>query len=175
MEAECCQSLIRKWRNGACISRGGQQVSTKHLLDGVGAGNDVVKIQSYVAFLWTSKLASLLLFEYVMSGCANSKMPLLLGLLNSVVEPTTTGCTTTHGVSSCVSSAGRVFRRSNADMPARSAVPTTIVQGLRCLAHFRVPKCEVKIAREFLHIGLLQLVAACCSLHLRRCEQLMSS
>jgi len=109
----------------------------------------VVKIQSYVAFLWTSKLASLLLFEYVMSGCANSKMPLLLGLLNSVVEPTTTGCTTTHGVSSCVSSAGRVFRLSNADMPARSAVPTTIVQGLRCLAHFRVPKWEVKIAREF--------------------------
>jgi len=48
-------------------------------------------------------------------------------------------------------------------MPARGAVPT-IVQGLRCLTHLRVPKWEVKTAREFLHTGLLQLVAACCSL-----------
>jgi len=125
----------------------------KHFLDGICAVNNVVKIQSYVAFLWTSRLASLLLFEYVK--------------LRKFEDVSTAGAAKQRGganhdwlqgLSSFVSSVGHVFRLSSADMPARSAVPT-IVQGLRCLAHLRDPQWEVKTARQFFHTDLLLLRA----------------
>jgi len=122
-------------------------------IDGIGVVIHVIKIQSYVAFLRMSKIASLLLFEYVDvrksqdaagTGAAKQRAGVSHDLL--------------RGFSSFVSSAGHVFRLSNADIPARSAVKT-IIEGLRCLAHLRDPQWDVKTASELFDANLPQVSA----------------
>ena len=120
----------------------------QYSIDNMSIFEYVVKTTSYVAFMQMPSLAASLLFGYL-EACK-------LELLSSVGA--VGSCTSLHGFSSFVSSAGRVFRLTNADMPARNAVPT-IVQGLRCLASFRDPKWDVKPAFGFLHADLLQVSA----------------
>jgi len=122
-------------------------------IDGIGVVTHVIKIQSYVAFLRMSKIASLLLFEYVDvrksqdaagTGAAKQRAGVSHELL--------------RGFSSFVSSAGHVFRLSNADIPARSAIKT-IIEGLRCLAHLGDPQWDVKTASELFDANLPQVAA----------------
>jgi len=129
----------------------------EHFLDGIRAGNHVVTIQSYVAFLWMSKLASLLIFEHV----EVRKFENVSGTGDAVPRADASH-NLLHGFISFISSVRRVFGLHNAGMPARSAVPT-IVQGLQCLAHLQDPKGEMlgpfKTARELVH-DVLQVLSA---------------
>jgi len=122
-------------------------------IDTMNVFESVVKTQSYVAFMQMPSLTASLPFGYLES-CK----------LAHVSSGSAVGSRTfLHGFSSFVSSAGRVFRMNNADMPARSAVPT-IVEGLRCLAHLRDHNCEmlgpVMTVRALLHADSLHVLSA---------------
>jgi len=150
------QEVVHDWFGNAetaseFLDRANRFLQTQ--IDGIGVVIHVIKIQSYVAFLRMSKIASLLLFEYVDvrksqdaagTGAAKQRAGVSHDLL--------------RGFSSFVSSAGHVFRLSNADIPARSAVKT-IIEGLRCLAHLRDPQCDVKTASELFDANLPQVSA----------------
>ena len=85
---------------------------------------DVVKTQSYVAFMRLTSLASLLLFEYLGARkAAQDAAPGAAGGSSSLL----------HGFGLFVSSSRRVLTLTKADEPAPRAMPT-VVRGLGCLS-----------------------------------------
>ena len=113
--------------------------------DGIQIVNYVVKTQSYVAFLRMSKLASLLLFEYLevrkledtsREGPAGSERFLF------------------QGFSMFISSSNRIFSLTVQDVPARRVMPM-VREGLKCLARLPGEAWEmmgpVCTAKDFLY------------------------
>jgi len=114
-------------------------------LDGASLLLEGFEIQSYVAFMRMPRLSACLLFGYLETckfECASS---------GGAAGGRGGRDTLLHGFCTFVSSAGQVFNLTDADMPARSALPT-IIEGLRCLAHLLTSDWKtlgpVKTARQ---------------------------
>jgi len=103
------------------------------------------EIQSYVTFMRMPRLAACLLFGYL-ETCKFESSSSIGGVGGPGGRDTWP-----HGFCTFVSSTGQVFSLTDADMPAKGALPT-IVQGLQCLAHLTASDWEtlgpVKTARH---------------------------
>eukprot|EP00802_Teleaulax_amphioxeia_P006502 Tamp_06506.p1 GENE.Tamp_06506~~Tamp_06506.p1 ORF type:complete len:693 (-),score=91.17 Tamp_06506:100-2178(-) len=116
----------------------------QHLIEEMIILNQIVETQSYVAFMRMTRLASLLLFEYLESRKLEHELP-QVGTFRRRLG------TLFHGFVLFVSSSNRVFSLTKADVPAFRAIPT-VREGLRCLSRLSSPAWEmlgpVKTARQ---------------------------
>jgi hypothetical protein len=117
----------------------------EHLVDGIQIIETVVKTQSYVAFLRMSKLASLLLFEYLEVRKLED---------NSSQGPPGSERLIFQGFSMFISSSSRIFRLTVQDVPARS-VMSMVREGLKRLARLPAEAWEmmgpIRTARDYLY------------------------
>jgi hypothetical protein len=96
----------------------------EHLVGGIQVVENVVKTQSYVAFLRMHKLASLLLFEFLEVGKLQD---------NSSSGPARSQSLLFQGFRMFISSSGLMFSLTDQDAPARRVMPF-VRQGLQRLA-----------------------------------------
>jgi hypothetical protein len=112
--------------------------------DGIQVVNHVVKTQSYVAFLRMSRLASLMLFEYLEVRKLED---------NSSQGPAGSERLPFQGFSMFISSSNRIFSLTVQDVPARRVMPL-VRQGLKCLARLPAEAWDlmgpVSTAKDFL-------------------------
>jgi hypothetical protein len=97
----------------------------QHVINGISVVNQVVETKSYVAFMRMTHLSSLLLFEYLHTR-----------KLQDASAPRAAGSTESslfNGFQLFMSSSNGVFSLTEADAPARRALPT-VLRGLRCLS-----------------------------------------
>jgi len=117
----------------------------EHVVDGIQIIEYVIKTQSYVAFLRMSKLASLLLFEYLQVRKLEN---------NSSQGPAGSERLLFQGFSMFISSSGRMFSLTDQDEPARRVMPF-VRQGLQRLARLPAEAWEmmgpVSTARDYLY------------------------
>jgi Leucine-rich repeat (LRR) protein len=141
------QDVVKSWFTN------GEEASTlvlrankflrEHVVNGTSVVTQVVETQSYIAFMRMTKLASLLLFEYLdtrkledtaASGAKGGSSSLF------------------HGFQMFVSSSKRIFSLTPVDVPALGARPT-VLKGLRCLARLSAQAWEhlgpMKTARDY--------------------------
>jgi len=118
----------------------------ENVINGIGVVTQVVKMQSYVAFLRMTKLASLLLFEYL--DARKLEDTSVSGAKGGSSSPF-------HGFHMFVSSSSRVLSLTPAEVPALGA-KQTVLQGLRCLARLSAQAWDllgpIKTARDYVGI-----------------------
>jgi len=122
------QDVVKSWfTNGEEASDFILRANTflrEHFANGCSVVTQVVQTQSYVALMRMTKLASLVLFEYLdVRKLQESSTPSAAGSIYLLL----------HGFLMFVSSSKHVFTLTEADAPAACAMPT-VLRGLQCLS-----------------------------------------